>query len=269
MKVLLDYLQFWFRATDAHGIHSPFVFQLYNEILFAEKEYYCFDEIEQIRDKLAKDKTSLLVQDLGAGSKALPTYSRTISQIIKYSSSKPQIAQLIFKLIDFIQPKIVIELGTCLGLTTLYMAEAISSKSKLYTFEGSESLAAQAKENTKRHFSKKQRDIEFVIGNIDDTLPKKIKEIHHLDVVFFDANHRQEPTIRYFETCLSKADEKSLFIFDDIYWSEEMKVAWEYIKAHPSVTLTIDLFDVGLVFFRDKQPKQHFKLRSSIFTSRM
>lgn len=266
MKALLDYLQFWFRATDAHGIHSPFVFQLYNEVLFAEKEYYCFDEIEKTREKLAKDNTSLLVQDLGAGSKALPTQSRTISQIIKYSSSKPQIAQLIFKLVDFVQPKIVIELGTCLGLTTLYMAEAMPSKSKLYTFEGSDNLAAKAKENTKKHFSNKQKNIEFVIGNIDDTLPKKIKEINRLDVVFFDANHRQEPTLRYFETCLSKADENSLFIFDDIYWSEEMKAAWKHIQAHQSVTLTIDLFDLGLVFFRDKQPKQHFNLRSSIFT---
>ncbi len=266
MKVLLDYLQFWFRAADAYGIHSPFVFQLYNEILFVEKEYYCFDEIEKIRKKLAKDTTSIVVQDFGAGSKAIATQSRTISQIIKHSTSEPRIAQLIFKLIDFIQPKTMIELGTCLGLTTLYMTEAMPSKSKLYTFEGSESLAAKAKGNAKKYFSKKQRNIEFVIGNIDDTLPKKIKEIDRLDVVFFDANHRKEPTLRYFETCLSKADENSLFIFDDIYWSEEMKAAWKHIQTHPSVTLTIDLFDLGLVFFRHKQPKQHFNLRKSIFT---
>ena len=261
MKVLLDYLQFWFRASNSHGIHSPFVFQLYNEVLFAEKEYYCFSEIEKIRDKLRSDNTSLIVKDLGAGSKVMPTEKRTIGQIAQNSTSKPQIAQLIFKLIDFIQPQTVVELGTCLGLTTLYMAEAMPLQSKLYTFEGSENMAAKAKEIAKKHFAEGQKNIEFVIGNIDDTLPQKIKEISRLDVVFFDANHRQTPTLKYFEICLAKAHQDSLFIFDDIYWSEEMKTAWKHVQAHPSVTLTIDLFDLGLVFFREKQPKQHFKLR--------
>jgi len=261
VKILLDYLQFWLAASNAHGIHSPFVFQLYNEILFAEKEYYCFGEIEKLRKKLLADNTTLLVKDLGAGSKTLATEKRKISQIVSNSTSKPTIAQLIFKLIDFIQPQTVIELGTCLGLTTLYMSEAMPLKSKLYTFEGSESLMAKAKENTKKHFGKKQKNIEFVLGDIADNLAKKVAEMNTLDLVFFDANHRKDPTLQYFEICLSKANENSLFIFDDIYWSEEMKSAWKHIQSHPKVTLTINLFELGLVFFREKQPKQHFKLR--------
>jgi hypothetical protein len=40
-----------------------------------------------------------------------------------------------------------------------------------------------------------------------------------------------------------------------------MERAWAAIKAHPSVTVTIDLFYVGLVFFRKKQPRQDFWLR--------
>ncbi|TAH19855.1 MAG: methyltransferase domain-containing protein [Cytophagales bacterium] len=261
MKVLLNYLQFWLAARTANGIHSPFVFQLYNEVLFVEKEYYCFGEIEKVRRTLLTDNTPLPIKDLGAGSKNLPNEQRTVRQIVKYSVSKPKIAQLIFKLIDFLQPQTVIELGTCLGLTTLYMAEAMPSKARLYTFEGSESLIEKAKNITKKYFEKKQKNISFVLGDIAETLPKKLTEISQLDVVFFDANHRKEPTLQYFETCLAKTHEDSLFIFDDIYWSEEMKSAWQQIQSHSKVTLTIDLFEVGLVFFRKKQPKQHFKLR--------
>lgn len=261
MKVLFDYLQFWLAASTAHGIHSPFVFQLYNEILFAEKEYYCFREIEKIRKELLADTTLLPIKDLGAGSKHLPNGQRTVRQIAKNSVSKPHIAQLIFKLIDFLQPQTVVELGTCLGLTTLYMAEAMPSKARLYTFEGSDSLLEKAQKTTKKYFGEKRKNITFVLGDIAATLPKKLTEISSLDVVFFDANHRKEPTLQYFEACLAKAHENSLFIFDDIYWSGEMKSAWKELQSHSKVTLTIDLFDVGLVFFREKQPKQHFKLR--------
>jgi predicted O-methyltransferase YrrM len=82
-----------------------------------------------------------------------------------------------------------------------------------------------------------------------------------LDLVFFDGNHRYQPTMNYFNLCLKKANENSVFVFDDIYWSNEMTKAWEEIKNHKDVTVTIDLFSVGLVFFRTQQAKQHFILK--------
>lgn len=265
MKTFLDYLSFWFSASNAHGLHSPFVFQLYNEVIASDKTYYCFGEIEELRWQLSSDKTPLVINDLGAGSKVMNSPERTIAQVVKTSVSKPNIAQLIFKLIDFFQPQTIFELGTCLGLTTLYMMEAMPSKSIIYTFEGSESLIETAKsistkyeQNTSGHIKKK---IAFVLGNLDKTLTEKTHTIDKLDFVFFDANHRSEPTLRYFDICLSKAHENSVFVFDDIYWSEEMKAAWKQIQAHPRVRVTVDLFDIGLVFFSEKQPKQHFKLK--------
>jgi predicted O-methyltransferase YrrM len=82
-----------------------------------------------------------------------------------------------------------------------------------------------------------------------------------LDFAYFDANHRFEPTVQYFEDCLPYIQNDSVFIFDDIYWSEGMTRAWEHIKAHPRVTLTVDLFWIGLVFFRTEQVKEDFVLR--------
>jgi hypothetical protein len=41
-----------------------------------------------------------------------------------------------------------------------------------------------------------------------------------------------------------------------------MEKAWEEIKQHPHVTLTIDLFFIGLVFVRQAQKeKEHFVIR--------
>ena len=57
-------------------------------------------------------------------------------------------------------------------------------------------------------------------------------------------------------------DKETILIFDDIHWSAEMEKAWAEIKANPSVTLTIDLFFIGLVFVRKAQKeKEHFIIR--------
>ncbi|GAB4188018.1 MAG: class I SAM-dependent methyltransferase [Thermoflexibacter sp.] len=262
MKRLFQYLTFWWKANDAHGIHSPFVFQLYTQVINIEKQYYCFEILENLRQNLLSDDTLLAINDLGAGSKNLTSTQRTVSQIAKNSISNPKTVQLLFRLVDYFQPNTILELGTCLGLTTLYLSEASPKEAQIYTFEGAEALAEQAKKLFEKEITKQTtHNIALVVGNLDETLAKKVAELEQIDFVFFDANHQKVPTLQYFEICLSKAHENTVFVFDDIYWSAEMQTAWQTIQQHPRVTLSIDLFHVGLVFFREKQPKQHFKLR--------
>lgn len=262
MKRLLEYLTFWWKAGNAHSIHSPFVFQLYTQVIAIQKEYYCFEILENLRQNLLADDTLLAINDLGAGSKHLPSTQRTVSQIAKNSISNPKTAQLLFRLVDYFQPKTILELGTCLGLTTLYLSEASPKEAKIYTFEGAETLAEQAKKLFKKEITKQTtHNIALVVGNLDETLAKKVAKLEQIDFVFFDANHQKMPTLQYFEICLSKAHENTVFVFDDIYWSDEMRASWQAIQQHPQVALSIDLFHLGLVFFREKQPKQHFKLR--------
>ncbi|MCU0393120.1 MAG: class I SAM-dependent methyltransferase [Thermoflexibacter sp.] len=262
LKPVFQYLSFWFKASDAHGIHSPFVFELYNQVIKADKEYYCFEILEELRTTLLKDHTLLAINDMGAGSKNIATSQRKISEIAKHSISKPKIAHLLFRLVDFFQPQTILELGTCLGITTLFLSEAAPKTARIYTFEGAEQLAQQASKFFAKDITKQTtHNIELILGNLDETLKRKVKELDKIDFVFFDANHQKIPTLDYFETCISKVHESSVFVFDDIYWSEDMIAAWQAIQAHPRVTLSIDLFHLGLVFFREKQPKQHFKLR--------
>ena len=141
---------------------------------------------------------------------------------------------------------------------------AANAQSKVWTFEGCPQTAQIAERNFANWAAQKgqkQSNIEIIVGNIDHTLPQQVAVSSPIDFAFFDANHRYEPTVRYFETCLTNAHEDSVFVFDDIHWSEEMEQAWATIRRHPSVTVSIDLLWVGLVFFRKKQPKQHFVLR--------
>jgi predicted O-methyltransferase YrrM len=198
-----------------------------------------------------------MVTDLGAGSKINSSNKRTVASIAITAEKSPRLAQLIFSLIEYLKPKVIIDLGTSLGLTTIY--EALANKgSEVYTFEGCPETSRIALENFKKL---KIQNIELIEGNIDQTLENQLKQLSKIDFVFFDANHRYEPTIRYFNLCFTKAHEETCFVFDDIHWSDEMDQAWQEIIKDERVTVSIDLFYLGIVFFRKKQPKEHFILR--------
>ncbi len=255
--MLFRYIQFLLHSKNEHGIHSPFVFELYTRIIQAIDPFYIFPEIEACRSRMLNSAEEIIVKDMGAGSKATLSRKRKVKDIARYSLKNTKTAQLLFRLVNHFNPQTIVELGTSLGISTLYLASP-NTKARILTFEGCPQTLAIAQKNF-THFG--YTHITPVQGNIDQSLPLHIAKIAQLDFVFFDANHRLMPTLNYFNICLSKSHPQSVFVFDDIYWSAEMAEAWKQIKAHPQVMLTIDLFYVGLVFFRTEQPKQHFTLR--------
>lgn len=255
--MLFRFLRYLLRSTNAHGIHSPFVFDLYTKTIARRTNEPEFVEIEALRRRLLNDRRRIRIRDFGAGSKVNPNPERELRDIARNSEKPQRIARLLFRLVRQFQPQTIFDLGTSLGLTTLYFAKA-TPEARILTFEGCPETAAVAQSN----FDELEaQHIEIVVGNLDETLPTVVAATDRIDFAFFDANHRYEPTVRYFETCLPKAHDDSLFVFDDIHWSPEMEKAWRYLQAHPRVALTVDLFFIGLVFFRKSAPKQHFILR--------
>ena len=260
MYQALSYLSYWLRSGNAHGLHSPFVYGLYTTVICHDGEFRAYGRIEWRRHKLLKIDKTIAVKDFGAGSQVAGAggTQRRLSAIAHHAAKPPRLAQLLFRLVNHFQPATILELGTSLGLTTAYLA-APNSRSQVITFEGCPNTAAVARETFTRL---RLRNIELVEGNLDQTLPATLAGLPKpVDFVFFDGNHRYEPTLRYFEQCLANAHENSVFVLDDIHWSAEMEQAWEAVKAHPAVTVTVDLFYVGLVFFRKTQPRQDFRLR--------
>lgn len=260
---VLKYLFFYLKAGDKHAVHSPFVYELYTLAVQSEKEYYAFLELENLRQELVADRTQLEITDFGAGSKHSnhknSSNKKSISQIAHHSAITTKKAQLLFRLVEYFKPKTILELGTSLGLSTLFMALASdSSETQIITFEGCPQIAEKAKEN----FEELEQDnIEIIIGNIDETLSKTLPSLSSLDFVFLDANHRYEPTLNYFNQILKKCHNNTIIILDDIHWSEGMEKAWKEIIQHEQVSVSIDLFQLGFVFLRKEQPKQHFNLR--------
>lgn len=259
MFQFLAYLRFWLRSGNAHGLHSPFIFGLYTSVVRHTGQYGPYAAIEERRQQLLASPASISVTDLGAGSHSSVGRQRRVADIARTAAKPSKLAQMLFRLVNYLRPATVLELGTSLGLTTVYLAAA-DSRHRVVTFEGCPNVAAVARETfAALHLS----NVEVVEGNLDHTLAPTLAALGApVDFVFFDGNHRYEPTLRYFEQCLAHRTDNSTFVFDDIHWSADMERAWETIKAHPDVRLTVDLFYIGLVFFRKNQPKQHFWLRT-------
>jgi predicted O-methyltransferase YrrM len=241
-----------------HGIHSPFVYSFIKEVLNKQVPADKFDSIEQYRKQLLQDKGMVNVWDRGAGSRQSVDNMRSIKQIAKVALKPKKYSLLLHKIIANYKPDEILEMGTSLGITTCYLAAA-NKHAKVVTMEGAPSVAIIAK---KTFSTLGYTNVNIMEGDFDETLPAYLKSVNQLGIVYVDGNHRYDPTINYFKQLLEKANDQSILIFDDIHWSEEMEKAWEEIKQHSKVTLTIDLFFIGLVFVRQAQKeKEHFVIR--------
>ena len=255
--MIQQYVNYRLHAKTTHGTHSPFVYDLLKKVIYNPHSFYAYQEIEARREELLQSKECITCLDLGAGSSGENQCTRTVRSITKRSVKPAKYGQLLFRLINYFQTKNALELGTSLGITTCYLCAA-HSDCQVTTIEGCAEAALVAQKNWQRLGYKNATQH---IGNFDDELPTVLKEMKNLDFVFFDGNHRKEPTLNYFNQCMEKHHEKSVFVIDDIYWSPEMKEAWDIIKADERVTVTIDLFYVGLVFFRKGQAKEDFVIK--------
>ena len=241
------------RNTMGYGIHSPYLFYIARTIVPERAKYYCFEDVERVRGEMVKDKTEVQVEDYGVGSGG----KRKIAEIARLALKSPKEAQLLFRLVNLLKAGTIVELGTSLGITTAYLALP-NKAAKVYTFEGSQALLNLAEQNWKQlHLT----NIQPVCGNIDDTLDREAANWNTVDFAFLDANHRLEPSLRYFDLLAPHAGEKSIFVIDDIRHNRDMWKAWQHIQAHPSVTARMDLGTMGLVFFDTHFPKQTFRVR--------
>ena len=155
-QLIFKYVNYRFTAQTKYDIHSPFVYQLLTTVINDKKPLPEFWEIEDFRSLLLKNKNVINVEDFGAGSIKSKTKIRTIAEITRNAAKPAKYAQLLYRLVKYLHPQNLLELGTSLGISTAYMAKA-SPDTKVYTIEGSEAIAKLAIDNFDE--TKKQIDI--------------------------------------------------------------------------------------------------------------
>jgi len=256
-----SYIRFLWNSKNQHGVHSPFVFDLVTKCFYDKHPKTEYRILKAYRNSLLQNHNVIEVSDFGAGSKVFQSDKRNISKIAKTAGISLKRAELLFRIVAYFKPLYVLEIGTSLGLSTAALSLGLLNAGvleKMTTLEGCPQTAGIAK----RSFEK------FGLDNIDTVITEfgsylKNSALHDKpQLIYFDGNHQKEATLNYFEFLLPTISNESVWIFDDIHWSAEMESAWKIIKKHPKVTVTIDTFQWGFVFFRKEQEEEHFVIRS-------
>lgn len=251
-----SYIWHLLTAKTQYYIHSPFLYEICKDVIYDKRVYYAFERIEKLRQELLESTTTISVTDFGAGSRMMPTRDRRVSDIARYAAATSRKGQLLFKLVNYFQPKYMLEIGSSLGISTAYQASA-HIFGHVVALEGCPQTATIARQNWQQL---NLSHIELVEGDFGQTLPQALQALPQLDYVFIDGNHRKQPTLDYFEQCLARSHEQTVLVLDDIHWSVEMEEAWQAIQQHSQVRVTLDLYDLGIVFLHSTQAKEHFKL---------
>ncbi len=267
---IVSYLKFLWHSTNQHGVHSPFVFNLVTKCFYDRKNYPEYKQLLAYRKSLLANHNTIEVTDFGAGSRVFNSNTRAISKIAKTAGISAKRAELLFRITSYFQPTTILEIGTSLGMATSALALG-NPKAKITTLEGCPNTLATAKKIAENSIPKLRdqipnSNVEFVNTEFESYFKTLKPETLNLkpetfDLVYFDGNHTQEATLRYVDLLLPTVTNDTVWIFDDIHWSTDMEAAWENIKNHPKVTVTIDTFQWGLVFFRTEQEKEHFTIR--------
>lgn len=251
--------------TGGEGIHSPELFYIVRMIVYDDNAYYAYPHIEQQRAKLLSCTVTVQQEDYGTGARARDgalsqVTMRRVADIARTHLESPKVGQLLFRLVNYLtatqkRPLTIVELGTSLGITTAYLASPYPRNSVL-TLEGATEVAQIAGGVWQ---ALELKNIQPVIGNIDDTLPAICTK--RIDFAYMDANHTYDATMRYFRQLLHAAGQNSIFVIDDIHHSPEMERAWQDIQNMEQVTSTIDCYHAGLVFFNRHYYRKHYRIR--------
>lgn len=254
---IFAYFSHYIKSFHLHGIHSPFIFQLEKKCLRDARSYVDYVKLSSFRESLHHNKSSLHIEDHGAGSKVFKSSERKVTDILQHNCSTTKDTQLLYRLCTYFQVNRVLELGTSLGIATHAMATS-RPQAQITTVEGS----PEVYEFAKKAFEKQAvKQVNFVNATFKDFFKNQKTPTPIYDLIYIDGHHNGDATCAYFESILNQVHNDSVVIFDDIYWSEDMTRAWNQICRHPQVTASVDCFDFGLIFFRKEQRQERFYVK--------
>jgi predicted O-methyltransferase YrrM len=257
MNRVYEYIKYYFNARTIQKLHSPLVYTFAKEVLENHDTYYAFESIEKERRLLLQDSTNLHFKDSGAGSKRMSSNTRTIRDIAKNSLSNETQCRQMFHLARWLDAKTILELGTSLGISSLYLS-SWSSNSNVHTIESVVPIVKKARECFKKF---KRSNIYIHTGTFEEKLASVLTEIKKVDLAFIDGHHQGDACIKYFHQIKEFCHPDSVIIIDDIYWSKSMHDAWIELISDESISLSLDLFHYGVIFFsKHLKEKQHYKV---------
>jgi predicted O-methyltransferase YrrM len=244
------------RHRKGHGVHSPFVFDFISKVLHDRSKYPEYQFFDSVRDSLRLSDEILQVGDIGENSVHFNKKNRKVGDLARISSIPAKYGRLLFRIVRYYKPVSIVELGTSIGISSMYLAKG-NTKSKVLTVEGNTDLCDYA---SALFFSHRIGNISVLNRDFDQAIIELPVDYVSPQLVFIDGNHSYEPTMRYYKFFMEGMKE-GILIFDDIYWSAGMRKAWKEIIQRNKEYVTIDLYRMGIIIFRESVTPGHFVVR--------
>ena len=266
MKKKAGHLWFIFRKTlrhriraghrKGHGIHPPFAFRLVSEAVFGGVQEPRLASLTRSHRRLMRSRKRITVSYHGAGSAVTSKRERTIGSLFRRSSVRPRYGRLLYRLADWYRPTRVLELGCGLGISTAYIA--MGCRCEVTAVEGSREKCRFARNYLSgqglEHVDIIRRSFRVYLDTMHEPLPGR-------SMVFLDGDHRFEATVETGQRLLTSPQAGELMlVIDDIHWSPGMEKAWDRLRHHPAVDLSLDLFQVGILVGQPGVQKNHFRV---------
>ncbi len=244
------YLKYYFSASTKYQVHSPFVFEFLSDVFEDDRFYHFMGVIENYRRNL-----------LGTGGQlTIDQQTKTINQLVKRFAIQRKVGEVLFKTVHQYKPTTLLEIGDSLGIAALYQATPNSAAALLAIMPNT-----AIGNTTQKYFQRLgTKNIQLLSGKIEDNLPTALQQLKTIDHLFFNGFWGKTATLSYFETCLAQMPLNAVFIFRAPYASKESQAFWETIKKHKKVRLSIDIYDLGFLFFRSEQKEvAHYQIIKS------
>lgn len=132
----------------------------------------------------------------------------------------------------------ILELGSCAGIASSYMAAA--GCSRFIGVEGSSGLAELARSNVRQI----QPEAQIIEALFDDALDA-LDWPDGIDMTWIDGQHEKSATLHYFQRIRDSLNPGAVVVFDDITWSQDMREAWNRLRCTAGFSDTIDLGRIG------------------------
>lgn len=214
--------------------------------------------VRELRDQLALNRSWIETVDFGSGKRKIPgawvsfekPVRRQVSEIYRRSAIPDSWGSFLFHLARKVKPRHILELGTNLGISASYLANAVEDSNEqatITTIEGDPILADLAR----KHLSRTNVLVEVVNGSFQEQLPKVLNDRGPFSLVFIDGHHDEAATIRYVHTIKPFLDTGAVVILDDTEpWARNVRRAWKHLRTEPEVEASVDLLKMGILIFR-------------------
>jgi hypothetical protein len=232
-------------CRKGYGVHSPFVYDLITQVIEEKCYFYAYRNISLIRLQLLQNE-----QFVHYKGKRI-----TVKKALRrYGISKKE-GELLFRLTNYFKPHTILCIGSSLGLIPLYLTR-YDSTVQCITLESEPDFANQAMCFLRRE---ENPSLQIQIGSISETVPESIVQFQRIDCIYINKNVEINDLEVIFTQCFPYVHDTAFCVLAGIRSSKEKYHYWKQLCQHPNVTVTIDLFYTGILFFKPDLHKRVYK----------